>query len=95
MPVKEVLERASSLLGSSDVIPIVGPLRDQDVIRREDGNVAPLPTNERHRAPNCPDRRYRLSRTVRQHRITWAEAPIRPAVPLPSGPLALPSRPRS
>ncbi len=47
LPVAEVLERASSLLASQDVIPVVGALRDQDVIRRSDGSVAPIPTGER------------------------------------------------
>jgi conjugative relaxase-like TrwC/TraI family protein len=47
LAVAEVLERASSLLVSPDVIPVVGAPRDQDVIRRADGSVAPIPTGER------------------------------------------------
>ena len=43
----EVLERASSLLASRDVIPVVGAARKQDVIRRADGSVAPIPTDAR------------------------------------------------
>jgi conjugative relaxase-like TrwC/TraI family protein len=47
LPVAEVLERTSALLTSSEVIPVVGAVRDQDVIRRADGVVAPVPTGER------------------------------------------------
>jgi conjugative relaxase-like TrwC/TraI family protein len=47
LPIVEVLDRASSLLVSQDVIPVVGAVRDQDVIRRADGSVAPIPTGER------------------------------------------------
>jgi conjugative relaxase-like TrwC/TraI family protein len=47
LPVAEVLERTSALLTSRDVIPVVGAVRDQDVIRRSDGVVAPVPTGER------------------------------------------------
>jgi conjugative relaxase-like TrwC/TraI family protein len=47
LPVAEVLDRASVLLASEDVIPVVGAVRDQDVIRRADGVVAPVPTGER------------------------------------------------
>ena len=46
LPLAEVLERASSMLTSQDVIPVVGAARDQDVIRRADGIVAPVPTGE-------------------------------------------------
>jgi hypothetical protein len=35
------------MLTSGDVIPVVGAMRDQDVIRRADGVVAPVPTGER------------------------------------------------
>jgi hypothetical protein len=47
LPVPEVLERTAALLASSEVIPVVGVTRDQDVIRRADGTVAPVPTGER------------------------------------------------
>ena len=47
LPVAEVLERTSMLLLSSEVVPVVGAVRDQDVIRRADGVVAPVPTGER------------------------------------------------
>jgi conjugative relaxase-like TrwC/TraI family protein len=47
IPVSAVLYRASALLASAEVVPIVGALRDQDVIRRTDGTVAPVPTGER------------------------------------------------
>jgi conjugative relaxase-like TrwC/TraI family protein len=47
LPVAEVLERTAALLTSQDVIPVVGAVRDQDVIRRADGVVAPVPTGER------------------------------------------------
>ena len=47
LPVAEVLERASAMLASPEVIPVVGAVRDQDVIRRADGVVAPVPTGER------------------------------------------------
>jgi conjugative relaxase-like TrwC/TraI family protein len=47
LPVPEVLARAEALLTSSDVIPVVGTTRDQDVIRRDDGTVARVPTDER------------------------------------------------
>ncbi len=47
LPVAEVLERTSALLASEHVIPVVGAVRDQDVIRRADGSVAPVPTGER------------------------------------------------
>ena len=46
LPVAEVLERASSMLTSQHVIPVVGAVRNQDVIRRADGVVAPVPTGE-------------------------------------------------
>ncbi len=47
LPVAEVLERTSALLTSRNVIPVIGGVRDQDVIRRADGVVAPVPTGER------------------------------------------------
>jgi conjugative relaxase-like TrwC/TraI family protein len=47
IPVSEVLDRATALLASAEVVPVVGALRDQDVIRRMDGTVAPVPTGER------------------------------------------------
>jgi len=47
IPVCEVLDRARGLLASAEVVPVVGALRDQDVIRRTDGIVAPVPTGER------------------------------------------------
>jgi hypothetical protein len=47
IPVSEVLDRASALLACAEVVPVVGALRDQDVIRRTDGSVAPVPTGER------------------------------------------------
>lgn len=47
LPVAQVLERSAALLTSGDVIPVVGAVRDQDVIRRADGVVAPVPTSER------------------------------------------------
>jgi hypothetical protein len=37
----------AALLGSGEVIPVVGAARDQDVIRRADGTVAPVPLDER------------------------------------------------
>jgi conjugative relaxase-like TrwC/TraI family protein len=46
LPVAEVLARASAMLTSQDVIPVVGAARNQDVIRRADGVVAPVPTGE-------------------------------------------------
>ena len=47
LPVAEVLKRTSALLGSPDVLPVIGARRDQDVIRRADGVVAPVPMDER------------------------------------------------
>jgi hypothetical protein len=47
IPVSEVLDRASALLAYTEIVPVVGALRDQDVIRRTDGTVAPVPTGER------------------------------------------------
>jgi conjugative relaxase-like TrwC/TraI family protein len=47
LPVPEVLARADALLASRDVIPVLGTPRDQDVIRRADGAVARVPTDER------------------------------------------------
>ncbi|TMC03877.1 MAG: hypothetical protein E6J41_26185 [Chloroflexi bacterium] len=47
LPVPEVLARADALLTSRDVIPVVGTTRDQDVIRRDDGTVARVPTDLR------------------------------------------------
>src|SRR5262249_46004167 len=47
VPVPEVLDRAAGLLASAEVVPVVGAVRDQDVIRRADGTVAPVPTGER------------------------------------------------
>jgi conjugative relaxase-like TrwC/TraI family protein len=47
LPVAEVLERTTTLLASRDVLPVVGAVRDQDVIRRGDGVVTPVPTGER------------------------------------------------
>jgi conjugative relaxase-like TrwC/TraI family protein len=47
LPVAEVLARTDALLTSNDVIPVVGTARDQDVIRRADGTVAKVPTDER------------------------------------------------
>jgi conjugative relaxase-like TrwC/TraI family protein len=47
LPVAEVLERTSAMLTTSEVIPVVGAVRNQDVIRRADGAVAPVPTDER------------------------------------------------
>jgi conjugative relaxase-like TrwC/TraI family protein len=47
IPVTEALERTSAMLTSGEVIPVVGAVRDQDVIRRADGAVAPVPTGER------------------------------------------------
>jgi conjugative relaxase-like TrwC/TraI family protein len=47
LPVAEVLEWTSALLTSGEVIPVVGAVRDQDVIRRADGVVAPVPAGER------------------------------------------------
>jgi conjugative relaxase-like TrwC/TraI family protein len=47
LPVADVLERTSALLRSSEVLPVVGAVRDQDVIRRADGVVAPVPLDER------------------------------------------------
>ncbi|TMC12203.1 MAG: hypothetical protein E6J41_03285 [Chloroflexi bacterium] len=47
LPVTEVLERTTALLASPDVLPVVGAVRDQDVIRRGDGVVASVPTGER------------------------------------------------
>ena len=47
VPVAEVLERTSAMLASTEVIPVIGAVRDQDVIRRADGAVAPVPTGER------------------------------------------------
>jgi hypothetical protein len=45
--VPEVLARTEALLKSSDVIPVVGTTRDQDVIRRADGTVSRVPTDDR------------------------------------------------
>ncbi len=47
LPVAQVLERTAALLMSGDVIPVFGAVRDQDVTRRADGVVAPVPTRER------------------------------------------------
>jgi conjugative relaxase-like TrwC/TraI family protein len=47
LPVPEALARTDALLTSSDVIPVVGAARDQDVIRRADGTVTKVPTDER------------------------------------------------
>jgi conjugative relaxase-like TrwC/TraI family protein len=47
LPVADVLERTSRLLASPEVLPVIGVVRDQDVIRRADGIVAPVPTGER------------------------------------------------
>src|SRR5262249_22711563 len=41
LPVADVLQRTAALLASSEVLPVVGAVRDQDVIRRTDGVVAP------------------------------------------------------
>jgi TrwC relaxase len=46
LPAAEVLSRTTALLASRDVIPVVGATRDQDVIRRADGTVAPVPLDE-------------------------------------------------
>ena len=35
------------MITSPEVIPVVGAVRDQDVIRRADGVLAPVPTGER------------------------------------------------
>jgi conjugative relaxase-like TrwC/TraI family protein len=47
LPVAGVLERTVALLTSRDVLPVVGAVRDQDVIRRGDGVVTTVPTGER------------------------------------------------
>jgi conjugative relaxase-like TrwC/TraI family protein len=47
LPVDAVLERASILLASRAVLPVVGAVRNQDVIQRGDGVVTPVPTGER------------------------------------------------
>src|SRR5262250_1542581 len=47
LPIPEVMARTAALLTSSDVIPVVGTTRDQDVIRRADGSVAKVPTDDR------------------------------------------------
>jgi conjugative relaxase-like TrwC/TraI family protein len=47
LSVSDVLERTTDLLASRDVLPVVGAVRDQDVIRRGDGVVTPVPTGER------------------------------------------------
>jgi conjugative relaxase-like TrwC/TraI family protein len=47
LPVSEVLARTEALLTSHDVIPVVGAMRDQDVIRRDDGTRARVPTDGR------------------------------------------------
>lgn len=47
LPAAEVLVRTSALLASPKVLPVVGAVRDQDVIRRADGVVAPVPMDER------------------------------------------------
>jgi hypothetical protein len=47
LPVPEVLSRTDALLKSADVIPVVGATRDEDVIRRADGTVSRVPTDDR------------------------------------------------
>ncbi|HXM54003.1 MAG TPA: MobF family relaxase [Candidatus Dormibacteraeota bacterium] len=47
LPAAEVLSRTTVLLASREVIAVVGATRDQDVIRRADGTVAPVPLDER------------------------------------------------
>ena len=47
LPAAEVLNRTSALLTSLEVILVVGAAREQDVIRRADGTVAPVPSDER------------------------------------------------
>jgi hypothetical protein len=47
LPATEVLRRTADLLTSPHVLPVIGVVRDQDVIRLADGTVAPVPTDER------------------------------------------------
>jgi conjugative relaxase-like TrwC/TraI family protein len=47
LPAREVLRRTADLLTSPHVLPVIGAVRDQDVIRLADGTVAPVPTDER------------------------------------------------